>query len=222
MCWNADISLNTFIFSCFVLIFIWITNTYTKYKTPFFTHPVMYLFMFSVVSIQLVEYFLWTNLKNKKANQYYSRIAYLIVLSQPFFIMLMIKDSFLRNVIAGIYGFFVSMYLIIRPYLKNPPTYYTSIAKKGHLVWEWALLKNNPFNDLIIVLMFLCYIIPLLLIENVFARNVILCSMFLSLFVYARDGTFGSMWCWFANILMLYFVINILLIQPFIEYNSLC
>ena len=56
MCWNADISLNTFIFGLFSMIFIFITNTYTKYKTHTFNNPLMYLFLGVVISIQLLEF----------------------------------------------------------------------------------------------------------------------------------------------------------------------
>jgi len=51
MCWNADISLNTFIFGLFSMIFIFITNTYTKYKTQTFNNPLMYLFLGVVISM---------------------------------------------------------------------------------------------------------------------------------------------------------------------------
>ena len=36
MCWNKDVSLNTFLFSGFVLLLIYYNNTYTKYKVAEF------------------------------------------------------------------------------------------------------------------------------------------------------------------------------------------
>jgi hypothetical protein len=47
-------------------------------------------------------------------------------------------------------------------------------------------------------------------------------TLFLSLFFYWKYNTFGTMWCWGINLFLLYFVIDILLIQPYYEYNSLC
>ena len=32
MCWNEDISLNTFLFGSFSLLFIFLSNTWSKYK----------------------------------------------------------------------------------------------------------------------------------------------------------------------------------------------
>jgi hypothetical protein len=46
--------------------------------------------------------------------------------------------------------------------------------------------------------------------------------MIVSFFFYFKDGTFGSMWCWVINLFLLYFIVHILLIQPFLEYNGLC
>ena len=82
MCWNADISINTFIFAIFALVFIYITNTYSKYKTKIFDNPLVYLFFFEVALIQLVEYFLWRNLKNAKWNEMLSKIAAFIINTQ--------------------------------------------------------------------------------------------------------------------------------------------
>lgn len=42
MCWNADISINTFTFGLFALLFIYIANTYSKYKTKTFENPLVY------------------------------------------------------------------------------------------------------------------------------------------------------------------------------------
>jgi hypothetical protein len=57
MCWNQDISINTFLFVCLTLLFIFITNTFTKYKTPFFNNPLMYLLLLLGASMQLIEFF---------------------------------------------------------------------------------------------------------------------------------------------------------------------
>lgn len=37
MCWNENVSLNTFLFSSFVLLLIFYNNTYTQYKIKHFT-----------------------------------------------------------------------------------------------------------------------------------------------------------------------------------------
>jgi hypothetical protein len=52
MCWNQDISLNTFLFACSALIFIYLASTYTKYKSDTFKNPLVYLFLFEVAEFE--------------------------------------------------------------------------------------------------------------------------------------------------------------------------
>ncbi len=79
MCWNKDISINTFLFGFLSLCFIYYANTYTKYKSSTFKNPLVYLFLLTVISIQLIEYFLWKNLNNISKNAFYSRLASFII-----------------------------------------------------------------------------------------------------------------------------------------------
>jgi len=65
MCWNENVSLNTFIFGTATLVFIWYNNTYTQYKLLDFKNIFLYFVIFSYTSMQLVEYFLWKSIRNK-------------------------------------------------------------------------------------------------------------------------------------------------------------
>lgn len=221
MCWNADISLNTFLFGCFVLVFIYLTHTYTRYKTPMFENPLVYLFLFSVLSMQLIEYFLWTNLTNKSANRDYSTLGLVLVLLQLFFLMLLVKDVRIRVTLISIYLLFI-LYISVQPSLR---TYlYSTVSKNGHLVWEW-MNQSKIKGDIQITnthLYLLLYLITLLFIDIPLLQWYLFISLFVSIYFYYRNGTFGTMWCWFSNLFLLYFVVNILLIQPFLEYNGLC
>ena len=44
MCWNKEVSLNTFIFSIFVLLLIMYNNAYTQYKIEELNSIWVYLF----------------------------------------------------------------------------------------------------------------------------------------------------------------------------------
>lgn len=222
MCWNADISLNTFLFGCFALCFIYITNTYTKYKTHTFDNPFVYLFVFAVISMQLVEYFLWKNLKHKSLNQFYSRIAWLIVVLQPIFLMLMIQGG-LRYVMLGLYGLFGVIFRIFYPNYGGSE-FHTSVGKNGHLNWEWMNSDDShpKYFTQVHLLFLLFYIIPLLLTQNKWLTIFTISTLLFSIFFYSQQGTWGTIWCWSINLFLLYFVIHILVIQPFLEYNALC
>ena len=218
MCWNADISINTFLFSCFALTFIYITNTYTKYKTHSFDHPLVYLFLGFVVSMQLIEYFVWKNLHNNRVNTLLSKLISANVMVQPFILMCMIESSLIRYTILGLYVLSVVLFRLYKVFL-NPFVFRTSVYK-GHLKWDWIELKGIEGVMQLIYLAF--YLAALLLIQNPLITLFGLVSMFVTFFFYFKDGTFGSMWCWVINLFLLYFIVNILLIQPFLEYNGLC
>jgi phosphatidylserine synthase len=118
MCWNKDISLNTFLFSVFALLFIYITNTYTKYKTPSFDNKWVYVVTLMVSSMQLLEYFIWKNIKNRDMNIFLSKIGlFLIVLQICSFILL--ADKAYRYLILFVFVVF-SMAVYFYKSLYNP------------------------------------------------------------------------------------------------------
>lgn len=219
MCWNPDISLNTFFFAILALLFIFLSNTLSKYKSETFENPLVYLFLLEVASMQLVEFFLWRNLKNKPLNEQLSKLVSLVVSIQPPTLMLMIPDSTLKYGSLLLYGIFLLVYFEYRR-LTNPIHFTTTIGSNGHLIWTCLNIKGYEHLFLFVFLLF--YSIPLLLINNTLLTLFILFSMVVSLFFYSKYKTFGTMWCWIANLFLLYFIIDILLIKPFYEYNGLC
>jgi hypothetical protein len=222
MCWNADISINTFMFSVVSLCFIYFANTLTKYKTKIFENPLVYLFLFEVSFIQLIEYFLWKNLNNKKINETLSIMSLLLLITQPLTIIFMINILPIRNWFLFTYGLFFVLFNIYKIY-KNTVFNYsttTSIAKNGHLLWNFT--NYNGYENIILFLFLSFYLTPFFYINNVGLALIIAISLFISLYFYLNEGTFGTMWCWSSNLLLLFFIINILLVKPFYEYNGLC
>jgi hypothetical protein len=220
MCWNADISLNTFLFGCFALIFIYITNTFTKYKSKEFDHPWSYIFVLSFLLIQLMEFFLWKNLKNDSMNRIICWFMVFILSFQPVTLMMMIQNQKVKYLLLTIYLtylFFNTLYMFIY----KPSFVHAHVGHNGHLDWEWVNVRNN--TDLFNHFIYACICIPIFFYLNNFILTLfILSSLFVTMFFFYKDNTFGTMWCWVANIFLLYFVINILMVQPFMEYNGLC
>lgn len=211
MCWNADISINTFLFGIFAIVFIFLTNTYTKYKQDTFKNPLMYLLLLQIASIQLIEFFLWRNLKNEKINKILTYIASYVVLSQPLTAILMIpnKNILLPILLSYILFVFIQKMIVTK--------YISTTIKNGHLSWGWINIK-----DKITIFIFLSFC----MVSSYFADHLLflftLITILISLFFYFKDNTFGSMWCWSFNIFLLYCIIDILIIKPFIEYNGIC
>lgn len=219
MCWNQDISINTFIFACLALLFIFFTNTFTKYKTKTFDNHLVYLFFLELAAMQLIEFFLWRNLKNKSLNKLFSQIASVVVLIQPLTLMLMIPNIIIKFVIILLYLIFVIAYYVYRR-IYNPIIFHTSIGTNGHLSWEWMNYKG--YENIFSFIYLLFFVTSLLFIKNTLLCLFVLISLIISLFLYYKYDTFSSMWCWYVNLFLLYFIIDILIIKPFYEYNGLC
>jgi hypothetical protein len=218
MCWNQDISINTFIFSILALFFIYYTNTFTRYKTPLFDNPIVYLFIFSVVSMQLIEFFLWRNLKNPFINKHLSKLASFLFILQPLFLILIIPILSTRYMMLFIYSIFILTYLFYKK-MYSPINFHTSVGKNGHLSWESVNLKG--YETIFTFFYLLIYISTAFIINNFLLIIFLIPSFLISLFYY-KDNTFGTMWCWISNLFLLYLIIDILIIKPYYEYNGLC
>ena len=74
MCWNETVSLNTFIFSLFGISFAYFNNVINSY---------LFVHLLSFNSMQLLEYFTWKHLNNKKINRLLSMLGLFLIFIQP-------------------------------------------------------------------------------------------------------------------------------------------
>ena len=221
MCWNADISLNTFLFTTFTLVFIYFSNTYSKYKSETFRNPIVYVYVFLVASMQLIEHFVWKNLNNKLVNTNLSRLGAGIIVLQPVLLMLMNSFATIKYRFLIAYTAFIavsySYYILLE---SNVLPIHMSVAKNGHLNYEWMDYKG--YDRIILYIYLLFYVLALIFTRNPLLALFTITALVLSLYTYYTQGTMGSMWCWTVNMFMFYFLAEILLIKPFMEYNGLC
>jgi hypothetical protein len=218
MCWNAAISLNTFVFGVLALVFLYVVNTFTKYKSSTFDNKLTYLFLFVVVSMQLAEFFLWKNLKNADRNRAFSAMSVALIALQPFILMLMIPTATLRYGMLAAYAACGLLYCVFK---KEPIRFHTFVAKNGHLSWEWLNFKGYEQVFLLVCILGF-YGVPMLAIKNRALSLFALSLLFISWFNYLKHNTFGSMWCWSFNLFFMYCIVDALLIKPYYEYNGLC
>jgi len=220
MCWNENVSLNTFLFALASCVFIWYNNNYTQYKIKEFNNPFVYLALFSFSVMQLLDYFFWRSLKNKddKSNKFFSIIGWIFIrIVQPLALILSIpeKYSHFKNPSLLVYFFTLVLTTVYKEFF-NPIQFKTVLEKDGHL--DWKFINLDGFEKSIVGLYFLCFISAFLNFPEV-----TIFIFLILLFCYLNyDLTWGSMWCWFTNIVFLYFVTKILFWLPFVEYNKLC
>jgi len=173
MCWNATVSLQTFLFSLLPLVLCY----YFK-LIPF---PV-YIFFQTFISMQLVEYFLWSYL-DTPWNTFFSKIGFIVISLLP-------VTTILFSEIHFILVFYLCFLLYVLTY---PIKFHTSIAKNKHLSWDWLRLP-----DPIIFLWTAFFLLPLFYTMPMFFILAVI-TFLISFFTYYYTNTYGSMWCWIAN-----------------------
>ena len=210
MCWNAEVSLNTFVFSIFVLLFVYYNQIYTKYKIPGFDNIWLYIFLLSAYLMQLIEYFLWTNIKNKY-NNLFTKAVVILLFCQPIASLMLLTNISLRNTIITLYLLFAvpyTAYIILHKKLRS------TVSPGGNLNWNipapWWMLWAWVF----IFLFSFMY-------EQKWP-SLLFAIITFGVFIYKEMTSSPSMWCWVINILSIYYASYILFYLPFCENKSVC
>uniref|UniRef100_A0A6C0I6Z9 Uncharacterized protein n=1 Tax=viral metagenome TaxID=1070528 RepID=A0A6C0I6Z9_9ZZZZ len=213
MCWNKEVSLNTFIFVVFALCFIYYNNKCTQYKLKEFNFW-MYVIIISIGLMQLNEYFIWKHIDNNIINYYLTCITILIVLSQAY-VNIMSSMSINKNIKSIIT--FVTILLYI--YIVNYNNIKTTVAPNGHLQWNFLKREHGLF---LFIIFAMCGFVPMYMDKQYESLVIYLFIVVISLYMYWKHNTFHSMWCWMANFILLYYIIKILIILPYQEKGKLC
>jgi len=215
MCWNKDISLNTFLFSIFVLFLIAYNNAFTKYKISELNHFWIYMFFISFIAMQLIEYFIWVNINNSYYNSFFSIMACILLLFQPIISLMILTDKILKKWMIIIYAACAIPYSI---YMFYTSRIYSSVSKMGHLNWHF-LNKNS----IVILLMWLFFFLFSFLYNKTYFEFIFGVTTYLIMvYNYYRDQSVSSMWCWVVNSIMIYYAAYLLIYLPFKEKNKVC
>lgn len=216
MCWNASISLNTFIFSVATLCFVWYNNAFTKYKLPEFREsPWLYAFIISVSSMQLVEYFLWNN---PNANRVASIAGSLLLISQPFFLSLAVMHR-VGTWLPIAYSIFATLFIAAK-YPGNLSRFSTVQTTDG-LEWRWY--ENYKYQWIYYFAYWatavLCsFYIPGYLSIAIFGVVAITLSRWWN----GETLVWASKYCWGLNVLAFYYLYRIMLLMPFGDMMKTC
>jgi hypothetical protein len=210
MCWNAEVSLNTFVFSTFVLILVYYNNEYTKYKIPIFDNKWLYVLLVLAYSIQLIEHFLWKNMTNKY-NSILTIAACILLFFQPLASLMLLTNYGLRNILITIYilvGVPYMLYTILNKKFRS------TVSPGGNLKWNMPMPESAAWTWLFVFLFSFIY-------EQKWFF-VLFLIITLTIFIYKEITTSGSMWCWVFNSISIYFAAYLLFYLPFCENRTVC
>ena len=192
MCWNASVSLNTYIFGLFASSFAYYNGT---------TDLLGFLLFQSFIIMQLIEYFIWSK---TFPNRLLSQIALFFILCQPVLNILKIQKmpKLIPYLLVAYFIFIIIVYTIITPL--NTLDFSSVPSKNGHLAWKWF-----TWNIYIIVIWFAFLSARWVIDEMYLILVFVTTALIISIILYKETKTWGSMWCWLANIISLYIIVMV-------------
>ena len=189
MCFNADISLTTYIIGligCIILI-----------KKNFYVEAAFY---FCVIQMQMIEYFLWKNQSCNDTNKITTKIGLIINHLEPIILWIAIY-LFSKKILPEWVHYLIILYIFLTIiycyYVYGDNCTTVTEASKPHLEWKWNL---GPYAHY--YYMFFLFILNILCLYGVeygyhmaFLVNI---SFLISKLVYDKYHTVGAIWCFAA------------------------
>ena len=212
MCWNKDVSLNTFLFSSFVLGLIMYNNAYTQYKIDELNNIWIYLFFISFILMQFLEYFIWLNVKNPLYNSIFTTLATILLLVQPIATNMLITNKSVQKSMLFVYLIFMIPFTIYRFMTKKINS---TVSELGHLRWNMLLDYKYKEDYIIAVFWFLFFLFPLFYEGKIYGFLFGFITLLIIIYKYYKDNTIGSMWCWVVNSIMIYYAVYLLFYLQF-------
>jgi len=198
MCWNASVSLNTYALGLFA-------SSLSLYNGD--SNIRGFIFYNSILIIQLIEYFI---LSKTFSNRLLSQIALFVILCQPILNIIKIErqPELVPYLLAGYLLFIIIVYTTLRPL--NTIDFSSVPSKNGHLAWNWF-----DWNIYMIIIWYI-FMSSRWIIDNMyFTLVVITIFLIVSIILFKETKTWGSMWCWLANVVSFYLILRVF-------YNDFC
>ena len=195
MCIDQRTSLNSFIFSVCISIFLIFRNKQFDVGNA--------AFIISFTTIQLLEYYIWKSIdnNNKSDNEYYTRLVPLVLFIQPivqtYFSWKITNNNLLFNLLIV----YILIFLFTLATINNFE-YQSEVGKNKHLIW-YKTKVNTKEKTIVIQRFIFGYIYLLGLgIGLYFTKQYILLLYGIISFIYIwknyPEDEFSSMWCFVA------------------------
>jgi hypothetical protein len=212
MCWNAEVSLLTFLSSTIMCGYLWDRNDSLTNDRAIAS----WIFAFSFM--QLFEFFMWRNIKD---HSIVSKLSLIFILAQPLVLasaLLLIGNTYPNPYVKYILYVFIIistckvLYSIYYAFILEGNQEWLSVKGPNcHLIWYFTKNENKmPYlariNDSYYYpLLLTCLLIQPQQLGFIYALFGFVSFNFSKLY-YGLE--YGSMWCWIANILGLFAIVS--------------
>lgn len=196
MCWNAQISLCTFIFALAASIISLVSG---------YGHWRQFVFLMSFASMQLLEFFIWTYIGNASVNRILSALGLALIMLQPIAAGFYINGA--RN--ALIYSAMYTVFLIFFFAYHAPFDFSTVVNSNGHLQWNW--LNTSA----IVTILWTAFVLSAIWMScKTTVNKLLIITLIVSMTVvswwnFKSSGTWGTVYCSFVNIAFLFIMIKV-------------
>lgn len=168
--------------------------------------------------MQLIEYFIWKNINNPYNNQVFSLGVAILLLFQPIASLMLLSNIQLKTNMILFYAILAIPYAIWKMSIALP---YSTISPSGHL--QWHFIQNNKYIGIIGAFIWVFFFLFSLFYNRKWYGFVFgIITLCMVIYNYYKDNSIESMWCWIANMVMIYYAAYLLLYLPFCEINKIC
>jgi len=195
MCWNAEVSLQTFITGSIILLLLNLVGI------ELFVTALIFCILF----IQLVEYFIWTYIKDKETVKYFTILTYLIIFFQPIILLSFLKYKYKIQLISLYIILHIIILLIFRIFFNMKYDFAPIIADNGHLNWNWT--QNKEYMSFFYLIYNIAFLGAMFLYGNPIILLLSIVTLLYSMYNYTKYNTIASMWCYVGNIALFIFAI---------------
>jgi len=193
MCYSAESSIQSF-----TLVSI-LSGLLYYYGNKFDKH--IAIAFFTIIQMQLAEYFMWLDQSCGVMNEYATIYAYFVLMMQPLAILL--SGYYLKTfnisqnyLIGGVFIIAIPwMYGLLRYIFRKKNK--CSTPEKGHLLWDFLRNKDYYPNPLLLSVYFIGLFLPWLFIKDKI-RGIFMFLLFVVSFAihyYMYNDNWHTKWC---------------------------
>lgn len=197
MCYSATSSFGTFLFVLCICIFLWIKGNKIQRAIS--------IILFTISLMQLLEGFIWLNIKCTRVNKILSVFIPIVLYLQPLITLGTVYSFNIGLLQPNIYKYLLFLWILLLPFFvywtKDIIGKCTKMGKNGHLEWSYQpdTLTIVRMNQIYVIMLGLGIVTINTKWYGIFYGFFSVISNYFTQKMYGR--AWSSMWCHFVNIL---------------------